>query len=133
MPTTSVTTSETLVIDGNTGEIVEDAAKKINDDYNLIHTNIHDLLIKGHAAFVDALNVAKTSENPRAFEVAGNIMMQLSELNRNLMDLHESKQKLDYPGGKIPEGAKNITNNNTVFVGSTSELALAIKEINKGK
>jgi hypothetical protein len=118
------------VIDASTGEIVTTDDQKIDSDYDKSRSNLHDLLAKGHEALTHALDVAKQSEHPRAFEVVGNLMKQLADVNQQLMDIHQQKQKLDAP--KAGEKAK-VTNNNAIFVGSTAELTKMIKNMNKGE
>ena len=100
---------------------------KIEDDYDKARQNIHDLLSKGHEALAHALDVAKQSEHPRAFEVVGNLVKQLTDANQQLLDLHQQKAKLDAP----KDGDKKVTNN-AIFVGSTAELNKMIKKMNKG-
>jgi DNA polymerase II large subunit len=104
-------------------------SSKIEDDYDKARTNIHDLLEKGTEALTSALEVAKQSEHPRAFEVVGNLVKQLTDVNQQLLDLHQQKQKLDTPKA----GEKTVTNNNAIFVGSTAELTKMIKNMNKGE
>ena len=122
--------TEGEVFDANTGEIISSADDKIEDDYDKSRTNLHDLLAKGHEALTHALDVAKQSEHPRAFEVVGNLMKQLADVNQQLLDVHQQKQKLDAP--KAADKAK-VTNNNAIFVGSTAELTKMIKNMNKGE
>lgn len=112
------------------GEIITPTDSKVEDDYDLTRGNIQALLSQGHEALASALEIAKASEHPRAFEVVGNLMKQLVDANQQLMDLHKQKQKLDEPSKK--EGAKQVTNNNAIFVGSTSELNKLIKNMTKG-
>lgn len=102
---------------------------KIEDDYDRARTNIHDLLSKGHEALANALEVAKQSEHPRAFEVVGNLVKQLTDVNQQLIDLHQQKAKLDGPKA---DNSKNVTNNNVIFTGSTADLTKLIKNMNKG-
>jgi predicted house-cleaning noncanonical NTP pyrophosphatase (MazG superfamily) len=118
------------VIDANTGEIIQPMESKIESDYDKSRDNLHDLLAKGHEALSHALDVAKQSEHPRAFEVVGNLMKQLADVNQQLLDVHQQKRKLDGP--KSDEKSK-ITNNNAIFVGSTAELTKMIKNMNKGE
>ena len=117
------------VIDAATGEIVQTSSDKIEQDYDKARSNIHDLLAKGHEALANALEVAKQSEHPRAFEVVGNLVKQLTDVNQQLIDLHQQKAKLDSP----KDGEKKVTNNNAIFVGSTAELTKMIKSMNKGE
>ena len=121
--------SNTKIIDAETGEIIQSSSDKIEQDYDKARTNIHDLLSKGQEALVNALEVAKQSEHPRAFEVVGNLVKQLTDVNQQLIDLHQQKAKLDAP----KNGEKKVTNNNAIFVGSTAELTKMIKSMNKGE
>lgn len=116
------------IVDATTGEILESADSKIESDYDKTRANLLELLTKGQQALTHALEVAKSSEHPRAFEVVGNLMKQVADINTQLMDLHQQKQKLDAPK---EAAAKNVTNN-AIFVGSTSELNKLIEKMNKG-
>lgn len=114
------------VIDNATGEIVENAEDKIESDYDITRKNLHDLLVTGTEALDVALTIAKDSENPRAFEVVGNLMKQIADINQQLMDIHQQKSRLDSSRGV--EKQTNITNN-SIFVGSTNELSRMIKSM----
>jgi hypothetical protein len=123
-------TSEGEIIDASTGELIQSAEQKIETDYDVARGNLRELLTTGQDALMQALEVAKQSEHPRAFEVVGNLMKQLADVNQQLMDLHQQKQKLDAPS---KEDAKKVTNNNAIFVGSTHELSKMIKNMSKGE
>jgi uncharacterized glyoxalase superfamily metalloenzyme YdcJ len=71
--------------------------------------------------------VAKQSEHPRAFEVVGTLMKQLADINHQLMDLSEKRQKMKN-AMKEPETTTNVTNN-AIFVGSTAELNKMLKNM----
>jgi len=116
-------------------EIVEEPEissgnQKIETDYDASRKNLQILLVQGEDALTNALEVAKQSEHPRAFEVVGNLIKQLADVNQQLMDLHKQKQNLDNPKGSKTE--KNVTNN-SIFVGSTAELNKLISTMNKGE
>lgn len=123
----SSTKTEIITADG---EIISRSDDKIESDYDKSRGNLHDLLLKGQDALNFAIEVAKQSEHPRAFEVVGNLIKQLADVNQQLMDIHQQKQKLDAPGKA--DASKQVTNNNAIFVGSTSELAKMIKNMKKG-
>lgn len=125
-PIEKVTTE--LVVNNETGEIIESSEGKVESDYDKTRANLHSLLAQGQEALNHALEVAKQSEHPRAFEVVGNLMKQIADINSQLMDLHQQKQKLDGP----KESAKSVTNN-AIFVGSTSELNKIIDKMNRGE
>lgn len=104
--------------------------EKIDYDYEKTRNNLHGLLAQGQDALTNALEIAKSSEQPRAFEVVGMLVKQLSEVNAQLLDLHEKKQKLDGKYDKKDDNnTKNVTNNNAIFVGSTTELNKLIKNM----
>lgn len=120
------------------GEVLVPESKvqneKIDYDYDKTRANLHSLLAQGQEALMHALEVAKASEHPRAFEVVGNLVKQLSEVNAQLLDIHEKKQKLDGKTDKKDEvSTKNVTNNNAIFVGSTTELNKMIKNMTTGE
>jgi hypothetical protein len=119
-------------------EIVEAEAKvvsvetsnKIEDDYDKTRDNLRDLLETGKQALETALSVAKQSEHPRAFEVVGNLIKQLADVNQQLMDIHQQKKKIDEPSKTVKS---NNTTNNAIFVGSTAELSKMISNMTKGE
>lgn len=123
---TPVDTTEIITKDG---VVINEKTNKIEDDYEITRNNLRLILSQGQQALMKALDVANQSEHPRAFEVVGNLMKQLADVNQQLLDLHQQKQKLDAP----KDGAKKeVTNNNAIFVGSTAELNKMLKNMTKG-
>lgn len=130
---------EPMDIDVSTGEIITvnnevipPQEEKIEYDYEQTRNNLYTLLNQGQDALVAALGVAKQSEHPRAFEVVGNLMKQLADVNEQLLKIHEKKQKLDLPALKKEETHNQVTNNNAIFVGSTTELNKMLQNMTKG-
>jgi len=119
--------TEVVTIDG---EIINDKTNKIEDDYEITRNNLRLILQQGQSALMKALDVAHQSEHPRAFEVVGNLMKQLADVNQQLLDLHQQKQKLDNPKDV---SKKEVTNNNAIFVGSTAELSKMLNNMTKGE
>lgn len=104
-------------------------------DYSQTRNNLYELIQQGQNALEHAIEVAKQSEHPRAFEVVGNLVKQLSDVNHQLLDLTEKRQKIKDKVDKDPApepGGPQITNNNAFFVGSTSELNKLIHSMNTG-
>lgn len=113
-------------------DIVETSTEKVESDFDQTRKNLHLLLMQGEDALMGALEVAKASEHPRAFEVVGTLIKQLADVNQQLMDLHKQKQNLEETkDGSSPK--KNVTNNNAIFVGSTAELNKLISNMSKGE
>lgn len=124
-----VQTGEIITVDN---EVIPPQNDKIENDYENTRNNLYNLLNQGQDALMHALSVAKQSEHPRAFEVVGNLMTQLADVNEKLMKLHEKKQKLDAPAKGEENKSKQVTNNNAIFVGSTTELNKMLSNLNKG-
>jgi len=114
--------------------INDDVAKtdvtKVQSDFDDARKNLQILLMQGEDALMGALEVAKQSEHPRAFEVVGNLIKQLADVNQQLMDLHKQKQQLE--GTNESGSKKSVTNNNAIFVGSTTDLNKMIHKLTKG-
>ena len=124
--TIPVKNTEVITTDG---EVITPPSEKIETDYDVARGNLRELLVTGQAALTQALEVARQSEHPRAFEVVGNLIKQLADVNQQLMDIHQQKQKLDGP----KEVAKReVTNNNVIFTGSTADLNKVLKNMSKG-
>ena len=129
VPPTQSSTEVVDYIDSETGEIVSTFESKVESDYDLGRKNLQELLLQGQEALTAALNVAKQSEHPRAFEVVGNLMKQLADVNQQLLALHQQKQKIDAPS---KGSEKQQTNNTAIFVGSTAELSKMLKNMSTG-
>jgi hypothetical protein len=113
------------------GEIITPPNEKVENDYDTARNNLRELLTTGQTALMHALDVAKQSEHPRAFEVVGNLMKQLADVNQQLMDIHQQKQKLDGPKETKKSGDK--VTNNAIFVGSTADLNKMLNKMTKGE
>ena len=115
------------------GSVLPPKSKKMEEnidfDYDRSRDNLHGLLVQGQDALMNALEIAKQSEHPRAFEVVGNLIKQLADVNEQLLDLHDKKQKLDNPKGSEKKES-GTTNNNAIFVGSTNELNKLLDNLN---
>ena len=92
-------------------------------DYEYQRQNFYNLVERGTDAVEGILELAKESDHPRAYEVAGNLIKQVAEVTEKLGDLQEKMRKLK----EVPNNApKNITN--ALFVGSTAELQKMLKD-----
>lgn len=106
-------------------QVIPVSEKMIENDFEKSRGNLHTLLQNGQEALYHALEIAKTSEHPRAFEVVGNLMKQLADINQQLLDLHKQRKGLVEKEEDTP---KNVTQN-AVFVGTNAELNQMIKKM----
>lgn len=106
----------------------ESDKEMIDMDANHVRSNMYSLLQQGQDALLYAIELAKQSDSPRAFEVVGTLMKNLSDMNLQLLDTHDKKQKLT---GKKTEEPQKVVNNSIVFQGSTKELHTMIQAMKK--
>ena len=92
------------------------------NDFQYQRQNFYSLVEKGQDAIEGILDLARESEHPRTYEVAGQLIKNVAEVTEKLGDLHLKMQKLK----ELPDkGPKNVTN--ALFVGSTTELQKMLK------
>lgn len=107
--------------------------QQVEKDFDKIRDNLHEIIRQGTESLYHAIEVAKQSEHPRAFEVVGNLMKQLSDINVQILDVHKKKQTIIEKKDEESGGAtKNVTNN-SIFVGTTNELLNMINDMKKDK
>lgn len=89
-------------------------------DADYSRSNYYNLIEKGNEALDGILEVAKESQHPRAYEVAANMIKNLSDVTEKLMILQKQQKELrkDDPVA----APQNINVEKAVFVGSTAEL-----------
>ena len=107
---------------------VEDKPKTVvktdneGNDFEYQRQNFYSLVEKGQDAIEGILDLARESEHPRTYEVAGQLIKNVAEVTEKLGDLHFKMQKFK----ELPDkGPKNVTN--ALFVGSTTELQKMLK------
>lgn len=96
--------------------------KEVDNDYEYQRRNFYQLVERGQDAIDGILELAKESEHPRSYEVAGQLIKNVADVTEKLGELQLKMQKLK----EVPSNApKNVTN--ALFVGSTSELQKMLK------
>ena len=100
----------------------------IENDYKYQRENFYNLVERGTDAIDGILEIAKESEHPRTYEVAGNLIKQVAEVTEKLGELQEKMKRLK----EVPSNApKNVTN--ALYVGSTAELQKLLKGKKNGQ
>lgn len=96
----------------------------VRQDFTEARKNMKDLISTGFEAIDGMMKVATESDSPRAYEVVSILLKTLTEMNSELVQLHEKANKAE------PETKKNINNttNNSIFVGSTKDLQNIINQ-----
>lgn len=101
----------------------EDATPE--EDFKFARENIRELVKKGNIAVDNILAVAAATDHPRAYEVAANMLKQLGDMNKDLLELQKKRKELSPE--TMPQTTVNV--DKAVFVGSTAELIKQIKQV----
>ena len=104
-------------------EKIRSQSEDIKKDYEYTRGNLYSIIEKGQEAINGILELAQESEMPRAYEVAGQLIKNVSDATDKLMAL---QQKLKEVNAEEKKGPTNVTNN-ALFVGSTAELQKLLK------
>jgi hypothetical protein len=100
-----------------------------NPDANYSRANYYNLIEKGNEALDGILEVAKESQHPRAYEVAANMIKNLSDVTEKLMILQKQQRELQ-PREVESQKTLNI-DKAVVFTGSTADLLKQIRAENE--
>lgn len=99
----------------------------VDTDTEAARTNIKNLIQAGSKAVEELALVARDSQHPRAYEVMAGMLKNLSDMNKDLLEIQKKKKDIkEPPKGSL--GSNNINVDKAVFVGSTAELIKQIKE-----
>ena len=104
-----------------------EAIDQVQDDYEYARGNLYQLVDKGQEAVNGALDLAMSSDHPRAYEVAGQLIKHVGDVADKLMALQKDKKNVK------EESAKKVVTNNALFVGSTADLQKMLKQASKKK
>ena len=104
-----------------------EAIDQVQDDYEYARGNLYALVDKGQEAVNGALDLAMSSDHPRAYEVAGQLIKHVGDVADKLMALQKDKKNVK------EESAKKVVTNNSLFVGSTADLQKMLNEASKKK
>ena len=110
--------------------VVIDSNGNKDNDFQYARENLYDIIEKGRDAMEELLEIAKAEESPRAFEVFGQLLKNMTDTQEKLMELHRKKQIIENDGERQEvTKAQNVTN--ALFVGSTADLLKLVKRETK--
>lgn len=102
--------------------IDESREAKSTEDLDFARTNVIDTIDQGNEALKEMLLLAKSSDEPRAYEVVATLIKTLVDANEKLVDLPNKVKTV-----KPDEGGKTVNNN--LFVGSNADLLKMIQDM----
>ena len=97
----------------------------LEKDYDYARGQLYSLISKGQESINVIMEIAQDSGNARSFEVVGQLLKIVADITDKLIDMQKKMRDMD----ENMSSAKNITNNNALFVGSTAELQKLIKDL----
>jgi len=103
---------------------VKDRGESIVNDYKYARENLYGLVERGQDAIEGILDVAKETEHPRAYEVAGQLLKTVGDTAEKLLDVQKKLKELE----KDDEEKRIGTQHNHLYVGSTSDLQKYLKK-----
>jgi hypothetical protein len=103
--------------------------EQLNADREYARTNLYSAIENGVKALEDITEVARQTQQPRAYEVIATLIKTLSDVNKDLVSMSANKVK-ETDSETQPNESKTI-NNNLVFNGTTSQLADLLKQQSK--
>tara|TARA_B100000085_G_scaffold5390_2_gene4940 strand:+ start:3547 stop:3978 length:432 start_codon:yes stop_codon:yes gene_type:complete len=98
----------------------------VNTDFKKARETLEKAMSYSEQAAEGILNVAMSSDNPRAYEVAGQIIKTMGEQAKDMMEVQEKKHRIDDKTGETQPRIQ--TQNNVVFAGTTSDILKAIRD-----
>jgi hypothetical protein len=104
-------------------EKVVEETDSLDTDYNEARVNLKEVIGQGKKALESLLLLAESSDQPRAYEVVGQLIKTISDVSKDLVDLQ--KKVKDIRGSDHPANNPTVVNN-AVFIGSTADLQAII-------
>ena len=121
---TEVEEIDIIEVQDEFSEEMQDSRRK---DYKFARKNLKNAMDIGNEALEDLIEIAKSSQQPRAYEVIATLVKNVSDASDKLMDVNKKLHEIEI----IAEPEKNLKNmdklelnqqNNTYYVGSTADL-----------
>lgn len=101
-----------------------DAEKDLEDDFQEAREILRRTADYSDEAIRGIMHIAKNSDQPRAYEVAGQLIKGLQDNANAMLEIQSKAKKVK---GEEDKPKKAVTNNN-LFVGSTKDLLRALKD-----
>ena len=119
---TDVVENATSVIPPSATPVSKMNMEDIEGDYKYQRENLYTLVERGQDAIEGILNIARESDQPRAYEVAGNLIKNVADVTDKLMILQEKMKSVKTESNT---GPRSVTN--ALYVGSTADLQKLLK------
>ena len=102
----------------------DDRKEDTQTDYVQSRDNFYELVEKGKEALDGAMDIARETDQPRAYEVVAQLLKNVTDTNKEIIELQKRMEDLKANDRKL--GNTNI--NNALFVGSTADLQKMLRD-----
>ena len=102
---------------------IDSIINDIKKDYEYSRGNFYSIIEKGQEAINNALELAQETESPRAYEVVGQLIKNVSDATDKLMELQKKLKDIE----EVRQSSVPTNVTNALFVGSTTELSKLLK------
>lgn len=102
----------------------DDRKEDTQTDYVQSRENFYELVEKGKKALDGAMDIARETDQPRAYEVVAQLLKNVTDTNKEIIELQKRMEDLKAHERKL--GNTNI--NNALFVGSTADLQKMLQD-----
>ena len=111
--------------------------ERMESDFEYARLKMRDLIKKGHEAVDSAIMLAQSGDEPRAYEVVGEMINAMITANKELIKIHETKAKKEAIQNKFGTAAPAPTTDSggvvnidkAVFIGKASDLLREIRAL----
>ena len=114
---------ETQIVKNDTMNVTKQNSD-LEKDYNYTRGNLYSIIERGQEALNGVLELAQETEQPRAYEVAGQLIKSVTDATEKLLDV---QKKLNDLTGEKSKTSNQTNVTNALFVGSTAELSKFLK------
>jgi predicted RNase H-like nuclease (RuvC/YqgF family) len=87
------------------------------DDYQLARQTMRKLLMKGETTLDELIELSKSSEHPRTYEVAGQFMKTMSDVSKDLLNLQKQVKELKAENNELKVKLNDATDNGKPYSG----------------
>lgn len=111
-----------------------DENEELDRDMAYARENLYQAINSGSEALEEMLELAKSSEHPRAFEVVATLIKTLADVNKDLVTLADKKDEMKNGKREAKKAdTGGSTTNNNLYVGSTADLQAALEAMKQDK
>lgn len=87
--------------------------KQLENDFDAARQGIKKVLDQTGTVLTDAIVLARASDSPRAYEVIATMMKTISDINKDLLELHDKREGITKKKReKLAGGDSQVNNNN---------------------